>query len=113
MNNLLMQEALNIKVDFDFEKAKLALSNNNYAILSLPLSSHIPLTPTEGDFNVFEIKEIAVMLLSIHNSLGLFPVVYEGENDGRLIRNVCPVKKSTSQIGSQGSMYDFDTFIKL
>ena len=111
MNNLLMQEALNFRVNLDFERCKSALQRNNFTVLSLPINCNIPRTPIDGNFDVMEIKEIALMLLNVHHNLGLLPVVYEGENDGQLIRNVCPIEKNKNQIGSQGSVYDFDMHV--
>lgn len=37
----------------------------------------------------------------------LWPVVYEGENDGYLIRHVCPIVKERNSVSSQGSQNDF------
>lgn len=38
---------------------------------------------------------------------GLYPVVYQGENDGRLVRNVVPRQGMENKISSYGSKYSF------
>ena len=45
--------------------------------------------------------------LAAHFEAGLWPVVYQGENDGHLIRHVCPMMQSEDKISSHGAKFDF------
>ncbi|WP_156816475.1 TauD/TfdA family dioxygenase [Oceanimonas smirnovii] len=65
-------------------------------------------TPTDTGFVLNqEITNSAISLVSYCVSLSLYPVVYQGENDGRLIRHVVPKRTATEQTSSHGSTKTF------
>ncbi|WP_242507915.1 TauD/TfdA family dioxygenase [Rickettsiales endosymbiont of Peranema trichophorum] len=52
-------------------------------------------------------QPIYVMILAILKHLGIYPVVYEGENSGMLVRNICPLMQTKYHVSSQGGVLDF------
>lgn len=75
-----------------------------------PKSYKLPPTPINLKLAEISEEQIAALvkkLIACTISLGLYPVVYEGENNGRLIRHVCPMEESVGEISSQGGVYDF------
>lgn len=106
-NNELFQEFYHqFKCDNGISKE--VLLQNGYAVQDLHLSEPLPCTPTKTGF-VDECKIFAI-IQEIFGSLcnmGLYPVVYEGENDGRLLRHVVPLQGKEDQISSYGSKESF------
>ncbi|MCP1438420.1 hypothetical protein J3D56_001856 [Erwinia persicina] len=66
-----------------------------------------PLFPSDADLVESKNSDLHGALLSAHFEAGLWPVVYQGENNGHLIRHVCPMMKAEDKISSQGGKYDF------
>lgn len=86
----------------------LTLETQDFLIKSLNIDPILPPTPIETGFiNESQLQTSILELIAFNISLGLYPVVYEGENNGRLIRHVCPKKSADHQISSHGSALDF------
>ncbi|WP_241640807.1 TauD/TfdA family dioxygenase [Rosenbergiella epipactidis] len=67
-------------------------------------------TPVKSpDAQLVELKnsDLHGAYLSAHFDAGIWPVVYQGENNGHLIRHVCPLKTAEGKISSQGGKFDF------
>lgn len=74
----------------------------------LDIDQDLPSTPTKSGF--VDESEIAVSVSSLFaylSAMDLYPVVYEGENDGRLLRNVVPKEGMENQVSSYGSKQSF------
>lgn len=68
----------------------------------------LPLTPTSSGFvDETDILETIQSLFSYLSGMKLYPVVYEGENDGRLLRHVVPREGMEKEISSYGSRRSF------
>lgn len=84
------------------------LIKNDFTIATIAIDDVLPETPINTGFvDEILIQIAATNLVAFNLALGVYPVVYEGENDGRLIRNVCPRKSASKQISSHGSEFDF------
>lgn len=72
------------------------------------MDEKLPDTPIQTGFvSNNAIFETAINLIAYLNALKLYPIVYEGENDGRLIRHVVPRLGFEEQISSYGSSETF------
>lgn len=76
-------------------------------IRNCPRDRDTPPTPYSGVLSPRSTPIACLVSLSIHSVLGINPVVYEGENDGRLFRHVIPSRSSSSQKSSHGSRLRF------
>ncbi|VEF01064.1 TauD/TfdA family dioxygenase [Neisseria canis] len=84
------------------------LKKQNFVVSELEIDKTLPLTPIESGFvKNSEIPITAINLLSYICALELYPVVYQGENEGQLIRHVVPRLGLEKQISSYGSSMDF------
>ncbi|MDX7988105.1 hypothetical protein FE392_12300 [Xenorhabdus sp. 12] len=69
------------------------LNEYDYFIGDIEVDEFLPETPTKtGYIEEEEIKKSILSLIKLNIEIGLYPVVYQGENNGRLIRNVVPKK---------------------
>lgn len=66
-----------------------------------------PVVPSYANYIESKNTDLHGAYLSAHLEAGLWPVVYQGENDGHLIRHVCPMMQAEDKISSQGAKYDF------
>ena len=82
-------------------------SSLSHMVISSGQSPALQDTPYDGLISSRKIIEPVLFLTAIHALLGLHPVVYEGENDGEIVRNVVPAKKSANAISSHGSKVAF------
>ncbi|GAA3589679.1 hypothetical protein GCM10023078_16770 [Gibbsiella greigii] len=106
------RDALPIPTD-EFRKK---LEEECYVIWKLPQFNTIELTqtpvlPTYADYVESKNSDLHGAYLSAHFEAGLWPVVYQGENDGHLIRHVCPMLHSENKVSSQGARYDFNPHV--
>ncbi|GAA3912055.1 hypothetical protein GCM10022405_41590 [Gibbsiella dentisursi] len=97
---------------FPIDEFRRELDEECYIIWKLPQFDTVKLTktpihPTDADYVESKNSELHGAYLSAHFEAGLWPVVYQGENDGHLIRHVCPMIQSEDQVSSQGAKYDF------
>ena len=76
-------------------------------IRNCPRDRDIPPTPYSGVLSPKSTPIACLVSLSLHSLLGINPVVYEGENDGRLFRHVIPARASGAQKSSHGSRLRF------
>ncbi|WP_258197938.1 TauD/TfdA family dioxygenase [Pseudomonas capeferrum] len=76
-------------------------------IRNCPRDRNIPPTPYSGVLSPKSTPIACLVSLSFHSVLGINPVVYEGENDGRLFRHVVPARTGASQKSSHGSRLRF------
>lgn len=111
-NNTLYEKAMSlVKANGLVEKYsqyKEDLMNNDFIVAHLEIDEILPETPIHSGFVDESMIEVsATNLVAFNLALGVYPVVYEGENDGRLLRNVCPRKSASKQISSHGSEFDF------
>lgn len=74
----------------------------------LQLDQNLPKTPIqEAYIPDSKIPQSSISILSFLDTLGIFPVVYEGENDGNLIRHVVPKLSNSEVVSSHGSLLTF------
>lgn len=113
-NGLILAKADSIKdaLPMSAEEFKTRLSTDCFVLWSLPQfkASELAETPMyASDAQEVEKKnsDLHGAYLAAHLAAGLWPVVYQGENDGHLIRHVCPMKKAEEAISSQGGKFDF------
>lgn len=88
------------------------LDSECYVIWKLKVfnESELTETPTKSshaDYVESKNSDLHGAYLAAHFEAGLWPVVYQGENDGHLIRHVCPMIKAEGIISSQGAKFDF------
>lgn len=84
------------------------LREKGYVVSKIEIDDDLPNTPVETGFvENTEIPKASTNLLSYCISLDIYPVVYEGENEGKLIRHVVPRKGKEDQISSYGSNQTF------
>ena len=77
-------------------------------ISEIEIDSSLPPTPVENGFLSAEsLFSSSINLLGYISALNLYPVVYQGENDGQLIRHVVPKKGLETEISSYGSHQTF------
>ncbi|QLH64515.1 TauD/TfdA family dioxygenase [Serratia symbiotica] len=98
-----------IAMPHDFKQS---LLQNGYIVWKLHDFEGYQLTdtPVMPDFANYVEKhngDLHGALLRAHFDVGLWPVVYEGENNGHLIRHVCPLLTKADTISSQGGAHDF------
>ncbi|WP_340610505.1 TauD/TfdA family dioxygenase [Xenorhabdus bharatensis] len=106
--NLSMELLKNKNKSVEFSMNKNELHDNDYFVSNIEIDEFLPETPTEtGYIEEKEIKKSILSLIKFNIELGLYPVVYQGENDGRLIRNVAPKKSAKNQVSSHGYFHDF------
>lgn len=103
-----VRDALPVPVD-QFRKR---LDEECFIIWKLPhfrteILTETPVLPSYADYVESKNADLHGAYLSAHFEAGLWPVVYEGENDGHLIRHVCPMMHSENKISSQGAKQDF------
>lgn len=103
-----VRDALPVPVD-QFRKR---LDEECFIIWKLPhfrteILTETPVLPGYADYVESKNADLHGAYLSAHFEAGLWPVVYEGENDGHLIRHVCPMMHSENKISSQGAKQDF------
>ena len=94
------------------EKFRKQLDEECFVIWKLPRFNaeeltQTPVTPSYANYVESKNAELHGAYLSAHFQAGLWPVVYQGENDGHLIRHVCPIMQSEEKISSQGAKHDF------
>lgn len=107
-NNDFYEISCNLADKLKFEKRYVndrnTLETNGYVSSFLDIDPALPPTPVETGY--IEGKKIPVSsksLCSYAISLSLYPVVYQGENDGKIIRHVVPKKGAVKQTSSHGS----------
>ncbi|HGU5460819.1 hypothetical protein [Klebsiella pneumoniae] len=103
-----IKDALPIPTD-EFRKR---LEEDCYVIWKLPQFdaqeiTQTPVVPSYADYVESKNAELHGAYLSAHFQAGLWPVVYQGENEGHLIMHVCPMLQAEEKISSQGAKYDF------
>lgn len=76
-------------------------------IRGCPIDDLLPPTPYSGYLSPKFTPISCLAQLSIFSALGIHPVVYEGENDGRLFRQVVPAKSAAREKSSHGSKFEF------
>lgn len=92
----------------DVNKNQEMLQDVGYYVGKIGVIGDLPLTPTLSGY-VDENLIIKPLQGLFHHlrSFGLYPVVYQGENDGRLVRNVVPRQGMEQKISSYGSKIAF------
>lgn len=111
-NNTLYELALKnaqlLSLDEHYAQDKQKLLKNGYTISLIKIDDVLPDTPTKTAFvENDEIPTTALNLISYCVALGIYPVVYQGENEGKLIRHVVPKQGSENQISLYGSNETF------
>lgn len=85
-----------------------SLLKDGYVIDNIHIDEKLPQTPTDTGYVAEELIPKAVSGLMGHlSNLRVYPVVYQGENDGRLIRHVVPRQNMEHSISSYGSKESF------
>lgn len=103
-----IQRMNELRFSGEYHEDREVLANKGFVVSELKIDSNLPLTPIRTGFTKnSEIPESAINLLGYVCLLGMYPVVYQGENDGRLIRHVVPRVGLETQISSYGSSLDF------
>lgn len=72
-----------------------------------PRDRDVPPTPYSGVLSPRSTPVACLVSLTMQSLMGINPVVYEGENDGRLFRHVIPSRHSSSHKSSHGSRLRF------
>ncbi|UOO82033.1 hypothetical protein LVJ83_00710 [Uruburuella testudinis] len=91
-----------------YQTDALTLKNNAFVVSDIEIDSALPKTLVDIGFLPTElIPTASINLLAYITALGLYPVVYQGENEGRLIRHVVPKKGLENEISSYGSSKTF------
>lgn len=75
-------------------------------VRGLELSNAPAPTPIDGVVRQKDVAPELVMVSAVMRHVGLAAVAYASENDGRLVRAVCPVKKVSDVASSQGAAAD-------
>lgn len=95
-------------IDIDFSARRCELNEKKFIIDQIPIDDPLPPTPTRtGYVENKEIPTAAKFLIAYNIGVGLFPVVYEGENDGHLIRHVVPRNGFDRKVSSHGASISF------
>lgn len=103
-----IQRMNELRFSGEYREDREVLDNNGFVVSELKIDSNLPPTPIQTGFiKNSEIPESVINLLGYVCLLGMYPVVYQGENDGRLIRHVVPRVGLENQISSYGSSLDF------
>lgn len=82
-------------------------SHTALLIEGLPIDDSVVTTPKTGYMPNWAMPISVKTQFSIYGLLGLIPVVYEGENRTRLVRQVVPVENSSLDASSHGSAIAF------
>lgn len=113
-NELILTKADRIRdvLPMSSEEFKNKLNRDCFVLWSLPQFkadelTETPVLPSYADYVERKNSDLHGALLSAHFEAGLWPVVYQGENNGHLIRHVCPMMKSEDKVSSQGGKFDF------
>lgn len=111
-NNQLYEKSLAYVNEHKYQEKYLLdrqkLRKQGYVVSNIQIDNKLPNTPTKTGFVANE--EIPISSLNIISyclSLGVYPVVYQGENEGKLIRHVVPREGLENQISSYGSKETF------
>ncbi len=72
-------------------------------IRGLPTDITLPPTPYTGAGNILDIPLIIGINIALYRLMNISPVTYQGENDGRLFRDVVPKKSAVKEKSSYGS----------
>ena len=105
-NRLYFLSKTDILHDLNFDKIKQDLYSKDVVKVQIPITDDIPKTPFNKDYSQ-KIDLLGLPLLNLYHKLDIYPVVYEGENYGKLIRHVAPMKFANQHISSHGAQYDF------
>lgn len=76
-------------------------------IRNCPRDRDNPPTPYSGVLSPKSTPIACLVSLSLHSLMGISPVVYHGENNGRLFRHVIPSRVSSEHKSSHGSKLRF------
>ncbi|MDO4906300.1 TauD/TfdA family dioxygenase [Neisseria sp.] len=111
-NDILYQQAVAYSLEHNFHKKFSEdlnkLKSDSFVLSQIEIDNLLPDTPTETGFvHDSDIPTTSISLLAYLYALNLYPVVYEGENNGHLIRHVVPRKGLEKQISSYGSNETF------
>lgn len=80
-----------------------ALQRNDVIHLrGLPKDRVSPPTPYEGGPDMSSLPLTLANLIGVMAALGLRPFSYDCENDGRIVRHVCPRRAASGEASSQG-----------
>lgn len=71
----------------------------------LAYNLNIPPTPNELNVDFADLAILSAINLGLCKLIDIFPVTYQGENDGCLFRHVMPLKHLVEQKSSQGAKY--------
>lgn len=94
------------RTKLDFEKKNLL--DKGLILSKLEIDEKLPNTPIEEAYiSNSEIPVASQAILRFLQEIDVFPVVYEGENDGKLIRHVVPKSSNSDVISSHGSLLTF------
>lgn len=87
---------------------KKKLLYSGFLISQLRIDEILPDTPTkEAYLPDSQIPIASQSILRFLDKINIFPVVYEGENDGKLIRHVVPKSSNSDVVSSHGSLLSF------
>ena len=91
---------------------KSSLISNCFVLWELPTFekhtlTQTPVMPEYANYCEQQNGKLHGELLRAHLDAGLYPVVYQGENGGHLIRHVCPMITAENTISSHGGKHDF------
>lgn len=113
LNDVILKTSKEVPTQLVDPKAfRKELQEKCYVIWDLPCFDihSLPKTPVNPLYiNLIEPenKLLYGALLAAHFELDIWPAVYEGENEGHLIRHVCPMVTQENAISSYGEKYDF------
>lgn len=79
------------------------IENVSMIIRGLPIDLSIPATPYDDKLSMQNIRLIVAINLGLYRMLNIFPITYQGENNGRLFRNVAPNIGKYGEKSSHGS----------
>lgn len=106
MNSIVKNTENSNKIELDGEKKN--LYENSLVLSKLEIDENLPNTPViEAYLPDSEIPIASKSILKFLEQMDIFPVVYEGENDGRLIRHVVPKASNSDVVSSHGSLLTF------
>ncbi|MFM2344310.1 MAG: hypothetical protein RLZZ210_920 [Pseudomonadota bacterium] len=76
-------------------------------IRGCPIDQSIPPTPYNGYLSPRFTPISCLTQLTIYSLLDIHPIVYQGENDGHLFRQVVPARSANMHKSSHGSQFEF------
>ncbi|BBH48322.1 hypothetical protein KU43P_47990 [Pseudomonas sp. KU43P] len=76
-------------------------------VRNCPRDRDVPPTPYSGVLSPHSTPVACLVSLTMQCLMGINPIVYEGENDGRLFRHVIPARTSSNHKSSHGSRLRF------